>query len=284
MRFTKRLVVLFVLVCLVPALQAQQPAVRPSDAAPPPDLEESYTVSRQDVLNITVIDSPEFTGKFTVETDGAIRYPYIGRVNVVGKTVRQIATQLKGLLAPDYLRNPQVAVNLDAFKGRKVFIWGAVGQPGFYPLTEGMTLMEAMVKAGYGSSTEVVILRTPTPTENPDNLVRLVVNLRELENDFQNGQMTRNIALQDGDKLFLSRTDKNRIFVTGEVKLPGAYSVPEGTTVLQAITMAGGVTPAAAVNRIKITRLIKGENKSIDVKIDAIVKPGDTIIVPERRM
>jgi len=73
------------------------------------------------------------------------------------------------------------------------------------------------------------------------------------------------------------------MYVSGEVRNPGAYSVPEGTTVLQAMTLAGGPTENAALNRIRVYRLVDAKQQSYDVELDDIVRPGDTIVVPRRR-
>ena len=51
---------------------------------------------------------------------------------------------------------------------------------------------------------------------------------------------------------------------------------------LQALSLAGGVTENGAMNRIKIVRIVDGEKKELKVKLTDLVKPGDTIIVPER--
>ena len=59
-------------------------------------------------------------------------------------------------------------------------------------------------------------------------------------------------------------------------------SVPEGTTVLQALTLAGGPTPDAALGRVKILRVVDGSQKRLDAELDDIVQPRDTILVPER--
>ncbi len=250
--------------------------------------QENYVVGRGDVLNITVMDQPEMTGKYTVEPDGAFRFPFIGRIPAAGQTLRQIENELKRVLADGYVKNPQVAANLDQFRGQRVFIFGGVQAPGTYPLTEGTTIIEALVKAGYGAASEAVVVRPKTNTNGPvlpeqaGDAQVIRVNLRELEKDVEAGQLARNITLRDGDTVFVPRVDRNRIFVTGQVKAPGAYSVPEGTTVLQAITLAGGVTEAAAIGRTKIIRLVKGEQKTIKVKLDDKIQPGDTVVVPER--
>ncbi|HVZ21940.1 MAG TPA: SLBB domain-containing protein, partial [Vicinamibacterales bacterium] len=71
-------------------------------------------------------------------------------------------------------------------------------------------------------------------------------------------------------------------FVFGEVKNPGAYPIRTGTTVLQALSLAGGLTPAAARGRVKVVRLVNGQKLEITVKLDDVVRPGDTVTVPER--
>jgi polysaccharide export outer membrane protein len=275
----------FLVLLLGGLAHAQEPGQAPAPSASH-ELDD-YTVSRQDVLSITVIDRPELSAKYTVEVDGALQFPLLGRVPAAGKTLRQIETDLKRTLADGFFKNPQVAVSLDQFKGRRVFVFGGVTLPGTYPLAEGMTLIEALVKAGYGNGSEAVIVRSKDATGPilPDragaaDVIR--VNLREFEKEVEQGQMSRNILLQDGDTIFVPRVDRNRIFVTGQVKAPGAYSVPEGTTVLQAISLAGGLTEGASTGRMRITRIVNGEKKSLKIKLEDLVQPGDTIFVPER--
>ncbi|HYM22764.1 MAG TPA: SLBB domain-containing protein [Vicinamibacterales bacterium] len=274
---------------------SRQPSRPPAPPLPPvsaaqvpvPAAGDDYTISRQDVLNIIVIDQAQLTKKYTVDPDGTILFPLLGKVPVAGKTLHEAENDLKRLLGTDYIRNPQVAISLDQYKGRKVFVWGAVSSPGNYPLTDGMTVLEALVKAGAGAAAEAVIIRSKdssvalTPDSKDPNVIH--VNLREFEKEAERGQMTRNVPLEDGDQVFVPRVDRNRIFVTGQVKLPAAYSVAEGTTVLQAISLAGGFTEGAATNRIQIQRIVDGKPRTVKVGLSDIVQPGDTINVPERR-
>jgi len=264
------------------ARQSQPPALQM-----PQSSGDDYTISKQDVLSVVVIDQPSLSKKYTVDVDGGIAFPLIGRVNVAGKTLHQAETELKRLLADGYLRNPQVAISIDQFKGRRIFIWGNVTAPGTYPLTDGMTIVEGLVKAGAGAATEAVIVRSkdakgPLMPDAAGDAQVLRVNLRELEKDVEHGQLSRNVMLEDGDTIFVPRVDRNRIYVTGQVKLPAAYSVPEGTTVMQAISLAGGFTEGAAPNRIQIQRIVDGKVKTLNAKLEDIVQPGDTINVRER--
>ena len=71
-------------------------------------------------------------------------------------------------------------------------------------------------------------------------------------------------------------------YINGEIKKPDAYKYAEGTTVIQAITMAGGFTDKASNGRVKIIRKVQGKEEVIEkVKMDQIVLPDDIIVVPE---
>ena len=72
------------------------------------------------------------------------------------------------------------------------------------------------------------------------------------------------------------------VYVFGQVKSPGAYSIQRNTTVLQALSLAGGVTDRGATGRIKIVRIEQGRTVELRVKLTDIVRAGDTVMVPER--
>ena len=250
--------------------------------------QDDYIIGVQDSVNVTVWENADLTGKFTVQPDGAITLPLVGRVKAAGLSLRGFETQLTRALADGFLIEPRVAVTLDSFRGRRVFIFGAVSTPGPYALTEGQTLIEALVRAGYASASQVVVVRPkrpsagPTLPENAGDAEVIRVNLKELEKDVEQGSLARNIPLHDGDTVFIPRSDPTRIFVTGQVRNPGAYSITDNTSVLQAVALAGGVTESAAINRLRIMRIVDGKQKTLNVKITDVVQPGDTLVVPER--
>jgi polysaccharide biosynthesis/export protein len=249
--------------------------------------ESDYIISAQDVLNVTVWENPDLTGKFTVQGDGTITLPLVGHPKAAGLTVRGFEALLTRLLADGLIREPRVAVTLEQFRGRRIFVFGNVNSPGTYPLREGETLIEALARVGYASASEAVILRPahpsgPTLPEQAGDAEVIRINLRELEKDVEHGSLARNVALRDGDTVFVPRLDLTRIFVSGQVRNPGAYPITEKTSVLQALTLAGGVNEAAAVNRIHIIRFENGKQRSINVRLSDMVQPGDTLVVPER--
>jgi polysaccharide export outer membrane protein len=247
----------------------------------------AYVIGQQDVLNVTVWDNAELTSKYMVQPDGTVNVPFVGRLKASGLTVGAFEAELTRTLADGFIRDPRVSVTLDQFRGRRVFIFGNVSSPGTYTLPEGQTLIEALVKAGYASASEAVVVRPKHPVgpvmlENAGDAEVLRVNLRELEKDVERGTLSRNLLLHDGDTIFVPRTDPTRVFVTGQVRSVGAYSITAGTTVLQALALAGGPTEDAAVNRVRIIRLVRGKQESIKARLGDLVQPGDTIVVPER--
>jgi polysaccharide export outer membrane protein len=102
------------------------------------------------------------------------------------------------------------------------------------------------------------------------------ISLQEL----QIGNQERNILLQAGDTLYVPKA--SQVYVTGSVSRPGPYRFQEGMTVLQAITLAGGVTERGSSGRIKIVRVVEGKKVESKVKITDLVLPEDTLVVPER--
>ena len=248
----------------------------------------NYVIGSQDVLSITVWDQPDLSGKFTVEADGSFTFPLIGRVVAGGSTLRDLEGLLRKRLADGYFKNPQVSVSIEQYRSQRIFVIGEVRSPGAYPLTGNMTLIEALARAGsttMDAGGEAVIVRPPagktadTPLlpnqEGASEVVRVNVM------DLQGGQLSQNITLQDGDTIFVPRAET--IYVFGQVKNPGAYPLKtKDTTVLQALSLAGGVTDRGSTSRIKIVRLIEGKKVELKAKLADPVMPGDTIVVQER--
>jgi polysaccharide export outer membrane protein len=246
-----------------------------------------YVIGPQDVLSIQVFDQPDLGGKYTVETDGTFSFPLIGRVKAGSLTLRGFEHELKERLADGYFRSPQVTVAVEQYRSQRVFVMGEVRQPGPVALTGGMTLIEALARAGSTlptSSGEVSIVRASqsgtaggpaVPGQDASTEV-FHASVPEL----QSGSLSQNIELRDGDTIFVPKAEL--VYVFGEVRNPGGYAVQKNTTVLQALSLAGGVTEHGAMNRIQVMRIVKGSKVEVRVKLSDVVRPEDTIIVPQR--
>jgi polysaccharide export outer membrane protein len=245
----------------------------------------NYRIGAQDVLTITVFGEADLSGKYTVEHDGTFTFPLIGRVKAGGTTLRDVEQDLKKRLSDGYLRNPQVTVSMETYRSQRILLMGEVRAPAEYQLTGDMTLLAALARAGGTTplaGREVVIVRTPRQHAGEENgrppaepeIVR--VDLADL----QAGNVGLNIPLLDGDTITVPKAQS--VFVTGQVKSPGAFPVEPDTTVLQILSIAGGLTERGASGRIKIQRTVDGKKVELKAKLTDVVLPGDTIIVPEK--
>lgn len=257
----------------------------PSSAARAPSSGE-YVVGPQDVLNITVFGESEISKRYTVDADGTIDFPFIGRVRATGLTLRRIQDALVKRLGAGYLVNPQVTIEVAEFHSQSIFITGEVRAPGAYPIKGNMTIVEALALAGptQSASNEIVIVRPKELRERSGPLLpgdaetaeTTKVNIRDL----QSGKLFLNVPLQPGDTVFVPKAET--FFVTGHVRSPGSFVYEVGMQVLQAIALAGGLTERGSNRGIKILRTVDGRQLSIDVKTTDLVKPGDTIVVRQR--
>lgn len=259
----------------------------PAKATGTPDAAETanYMVGPEDVLTVTVFNEPQLSGKFRVDNDGQFDYPFLGRIKAGGTTVGEIASVVKAKLADGYLRNPQVTVDVEQFRSQNVYVMGEVRSPGKYTLTGSVTLIEALAQAGSTTSSagsDVLILHpkstakgTPTLPEERDADVQRI-SLR----DIQSGKLSQNVQVRDGDTVFVPKAE--RFFVTGQVRNPGSYVFEPNTTVLQAISMAGGVSDRGSNRRIRIIRVVNNKKQEFDASPTDFVQPGDTIMVRQR--
>ena len=143
-------------------------------------------------------------------------------------------------------------------------------------LTGGLTLLQLVAQAGglLGTASGEVLIARLTSDGKTDIIH---ADLSQL----QNGMSQAVIPLRNGDVIIVPPADK--AYIVGEVKAPGAYPVGRNTTMLQLLSLAGGQTADAAMNRITIIRIVNGKRTEINkAKLTEIVKPGDTIVVPVR--
>lgn len=258
--------------------------------AAPDKTQKDYQIGPEDVLHILVWDHKDLTRDVCVGQQGEFSYPLIGTVMAEGLTVAQLEKHLRDRLSGRYIVNPQVTVTVKEYKSKKVFLLGEVGGtpggqgPGTYPLTGKTTLLEILSLAGgpgKEAGSEVLVIRPKVKTNSPLTPEKaskdetLSVNLRSL----LDGDASQNIVLQPNDTIYVSRADY--FFVFGEVKKPGRYNLEKGTTVLKAITIAGGVTEIAAINKTKVVREHAGTKTETPVKMNDPVQPEDIVMVPQ---
>jgi polysaccharide export outer membrane protein len=108
--------------------------------------QSGYTLDSGDRLRVVVFGQDGLTNSYVVDASGHIAMPLIGSVAARGMTTDQLAGAISGKLRDGYIREPHVAVEVEAY--RPFFILGEVTQPGQYPYVANMTAETAVAIAG----------------------------------------------------------------------------------------------------------------------------------------
>lgn len=260
-----------------------------AQSAVPQPRGDAYIVGPKDVLSVSVVGVEALTRpSITVDADGTFDFPYVGRVQAAGLSVRGIEESLVTRLSKGGLiLNPQVSVTVEKYRSQSVYVLGAVQEPGQITLEGNASIMSAIAKAGSmtreaGSFVLVNRRKAGLVGDGPvtDGAGPQTEQIRISRKDLELG-VVRDFLLRDGDTLVVPKAQV--FFVTGYVKAPGQFVMEdENLTVLQAISMAGGPTERAATNRARVQRVVDGKRVEMRVKMSDLVQPNDTIVVPQR--
>ena len=267
---------------------AAAPAPSPAaTASPPPE----YQIGPEDILKVTVYGHEDLTQTVVVQSDGTFVFPLIGRIKGGDLSPKELERKITVLLSQGFIRNPQVTVLVQEYRSKTIFVVGEIMRPGTYPLSGSRTLVEALAKAGPTTANaggEVVIVRPHGEVQGPVLPNQVGVGpasasaevIRVNMPDIQAGDLTKNVLLRPNDTVFVPLAPK--VFVSGEVRNPGAYPFAARTTVRQAISLAGGLTEDGSSGRIRVVRTVEGKSRELKIKIDDPIQPGDTIVVKSK--
>jgi polysaccharide export outer membrane protein len=292
--------------------------------------DEDYHIGVGDVMEVQVEDMPEASKSIRVTAAGTFLMPILGRMRAQGKTPEELAQEIADRLRGDYLKDPKVSVVVKDYNSRSFFIQGAVRNPGVFQIEGRPSLLTLITLAGgladnHGALSFIIrrarqqqptglALSTnggesmPGPsspagqTATPGSEGTTAGSIEDEEpkyellrvniNNLLKGNFSNNAMLQPGDIVNIPPSDV--FYVAGEVKAPGSFSLKEGTTLRQAISLAQGTNYNAATERAIIFRDdASGTRQEIQVDIAAVMKgkkedvpiiANDIIIVPNSRM
>jgi polysaccharide export outer membrane protein len=235
------------------------------------------TIGPGDSVRVTVYQNPDLTTETRVSGQGTLVMPLVGSVDVNGLSATQAGEKIaRELQAGRYLVDPQVTVTVMTVRSRQVSVLGHVAQPGQYALDGGShTLTEVLASAGgiteSGDDTVIVV-----SVQNGE-AKKLEINVPRM---YETGDLSKNIELLAGDTVFVPPAEV--FYVYGEVQRAGSYRLRPKTSVLDALSLGGGLTPRGTDRGLRIHR--KGADGTVskfDAELSDLVMANDVIQVRE---
>jgi polysaccharide biosynthesis/export protein len=229
-----------------------------------------------DDLKISVYGNPDLDTETKVSKSGNITFPLVGEVNINGLTLfeagRKIASQLK---SDGFLRNPQVHILAVSLQNQQASVLGHIKNQGRYPVEGNRTLTDLIAMAG-GVDTDggnlVTLIRTKGETS-----VKEVIDISAI---VRSNDINQNPIIQGGDLIYIERAAQ--FYIYGEVQRAGVYPIEHNMTVVQALSVGGGLTPRGTDRGVRIQRRnADGTLQTLKVKHGDLVLPEDVIYVQE---
>jgi protein involved in polysaccharide export with SLBB domain len=252
---------------------------------PPSDL---FRLGPSDVVEIELLGDPLSRTTTTVGPDGKIYFNLTTGMFAWGLTLAETKQMLEKELTKYVRVQPEVVITLKAVGSRRLWVLGNVQTPGVYSLATPTTVLEAIALAGGisvipGSSEETADLQNSFVMRGGQ---MLKVNFHRL---LRMGDLSQNIYLQPDDFVFLRSSVARTVYVMGAVAMPSAIPYTEPTSLVGAITSAGGTISYSYVTHVAVLR---GSLTSPRIAIvdfgrvfrgqarDVRLEPGDIVYVP----
>jgi polysaccharide biosynthesis/export protein len=261
------------------------PAAATLGADPRGAVPSDYRIGPGDILRVTVYGHDDLSQTVVVQPGGGFVYPLIGAVDAAEIAPEELAVRIAARLAKGLIRDPRVTVAVQEYRSKVVYVMGEIARPGPYPLTGRTTVVEVLAKAGPLSAqagSEVVVVRPVGGGEGrpllPSEAAPTAAQVLKVDvAAIQAGRLDRNLLLAPNDTVFVPQAE--RIFVTGEVRNPGAFAFHAGLTMRQAVSLAGGFSDDAATGSGRVVRSIDGKTHTLKLKLDDPLRPGDTVLI-----
>jgi len=204
-----------------------------------------------------------------VDREGRISLPEAGPLLVSGRTLGDVQAAVQQALRTQF-RDTSADVSLSRLRTVRVYVVGEVAEPGAYDISSLSTPLNALVAAGgvtpRGSLRNLKHYRGKQLIEEVDSYDLL---LRGVGADLK--------RLENGDSLLVPPLGE-QVTISGMVRRPALYELHGENTLADALALAGGILPAAALQHIEVQRLEAHEKRtmlSLDLSPEAAANGGE---------
>ncbi|MCZ4285713.1 SLBB domain-containing protein [Marinobacter salarius] len=236
-----------------------------------------YTLGPGDVLRVQLWGKENQQLELPVSRDGTLSFPQSGPQTVAGLTFDQAREQIKKRVSEQYI-GVQASVSLGELRSMRVFVLGEARNAGSYTVSSLSTITNALYVSGG-------IKRTGSLRQIQHKRDGKLVGELDLYDLLLAGDTSGDNRLQPGDVIFIPPVG-DRVGIDGEVYRPALYELKNDTNLQELVNLAGGLTPQAYPQLVRIERnnddflrIIAEANLTTPKGRQAKVKPGDRIEV-----
>ncbi len=223
-----------------------------------------YVIGPGDKLFIDIYGQSENYYQSEVSPDGDVILENIGPVNLSGLSLeyakKRLLSRFKSIYSGININKTFVNISVGIPRAVRVNIVGEVNLPGTYNFSAFNTVYNAIYVAG--GINENATLRDIKIYRN-----NKLINSVDVYNFLTKGDGTSNIRLENND-LIVVGPYTNRVTINGAVKIPGRFETNENETLSDLLFYAGGLSEKAYKQSIKLTRIIDGQLKIVDINSD----------------
>lgn len=237
----------------------------------------NYTLGPGDVLRVQLWGKENQQLELPVSRDGTVSFPQSGPQAVAGLTFDQATQQIKKRVSEQYI-GVQASVSLGELRSMRVFVLGEARNAGSYTVSSLSTITNALYVSGG-------IKRTGSLRKIQHKRDGKLVGELDLYDLLLAGDTSDDNRLQPGDVIFIPPVG-DRVGIDGEVYRPALYELKNSTNLQELVNMAGGLTPQAYPQLVRIERnnddflrIVAEANLTTSKGKQATVKPGDRIEV-----
>jgi polysaccharide export outer membrane protein len=231
-----------------------------------------------DVVKISVYGHSDLDTEARIAANGAITFPLLGEVYIGELTTIEAENIIASSLGRGgFVKNALVNIFVDRSDsfGSSVTVLGQVVRSGQYALQENSgggvrSLVDLLAIAGgisKDSADHLFLIR-----QDGDKQEKIRVDLVQL---LRNGDIQANLPLIDGDIILVPEMDV--FYIYGEVKKPGRYKLERNMTIMQALSVASGITDQGSEKNIILNRRSQNGLESLNSKLSDELLPNDVI-------
>jgi len=205
-----------------------------------------YQLGYGDTVALTLWGKLEGYYEVTLNRDGDLVVPPLGRIQIMGLTLNQARDVVRREIDRKFT-NVEFDLNITNVKDIVIEVVGNVAQPGFYSVSPCGTILDAVAKAGgpnrSGTLADIRLKRDGTEIDS-FNFYNYILN----------GRDKKPVILKHRDIIFVPAVE-NVYAIRGDVRYPGTYDLPGTPMLSHAIEIAGGLQPTDLKRKITIIRI-----------------------------